>query len=79
LPGACWRALDDRPETTLEKEKFALGQTPPLVVEFIREGICLWFKEIKAGCARPTRGPAGEKTEKKNEPNQQPIILKITG
>jgi peroxiredoxin (alkyl hydroperoxide reductase subunit C) len=31
-------------------------------------------EEIKAGCARPTGGPVGEKPEAKKETPQQPII-----
>ena len=34
-------------------------------------------EEIKAGCARPTGGPVGEKTEKKKDSNQQPIIQEV--
>ncbi len=31
-------------------------------------------KEIKAGCARPTGGPVGEKPKATKEPTQEPII-----
>jgi hypothetical protein len=34
-------------------------------------------EEIKAGCARPTGGPVGEKTEKKKETLQQPTIQEV--
>jgi hypothetical protein len=34
-------------------------------------------EEIKAGCARPTGGPVGEKTDAKKETPQQQIIKEV--
>jgi peroxiredoxin len=34
-------------------------------------------EKIKAGCARPTGGPVGEKVNVKQEPQQQPIIQEV--
>ena len=34
-------------------------------------------EEIKAGCARPTGGPVGEKTEAKKEAPQSPLIKEV--
>ncbi len=34
-------------------------------------------EEIKAGCARPTGGPVGEKPEAKKEAQQQPLSKEV--
>jgi hypothetical protein len=34
-------------------------------------------EEIKAGCARPTGGPVGEKSDTKKEIPQQPLIKEV--
>ncbi len=34
-------------------------------------------EEIKAGCARPTGGPVGEKPEAKKETSQQPTVKEV--
>ena len=34
-------------------------------------------EEIKAGCARPTGGPVGEKPKVKKETTQQPLIEEV--
>ncbi len=34
-------------------------------------------EEIKAGCARPTGGPVGEKSDAKKEPPQQPLVKEV--
>ena len=34
-------------------------------------------EEIKAGCARPTGGPVGEKVDTKKQSQQQPVIKEV--